>query len=170
MRLLHEGLDALSRWTGSITAVIACLTALGMIASLLIAIFFRYVVQASLPWPEEVALLLFTWTVFLTASLGVREDFHVRVTILRNALPHGISQWLERVLLVAIGGFALAMLWYGWEFAEFTSRQVSPAIRYPLWIRNAAIPVAGGLMLLHVAARLTRPGSLGQEPTVEKSL
>ncbi|QIT54483.1 TRAP transporter small permease [Aquisalimonas sp. 2447] len=168
--MLRRGLEAISRWSANVTAVVACITGITMVITLLVGIFFRYVMQASLSWPEEVALLTFTWTVFLTASLGVREDFHVRVTLLRDALPNNAAIWLERLLLVGIGGFALAMFWYGWEFAEFTQRQVSPAIRYPLWIRNAAVPVAGALMLLHVAARLSRPAWHRPDANVETSL
>ncbi|MDN3516285.1 TRAP transporter small permease [Aquisalimonas lutea] len=166
MQWLHHTLDSVSRWLARVTAVIACITALALVSSMLVGIFFRYVVQASLSWPEEVSLLLFTWTVFLAASLGVREDFHVRVTLLRDALPHRISAWLERLLLLSVAGFGLAMLWYGWAFAEFTAGQVSAAVRYPLWIRNAAVPVSGALILVHCAARLSDTTSCGGRPAI----
>lgn len=157
MPFLHKLLDTTSLWVGRIVAVVVCATAVALVATLLIGIFFRYVMQDSLPWPSEIGLLLFSWTVFLAASLGVREDFHVRVTLLRDLLPGTLSDILERLILLGVGMFAFAMLYYGWQFAEFTAGRTSAAINYPLWMRNASVPVAGAFMLLHVLARLTRP-------------
>lgn len=167
MLFFQKLLETLSLWVARFTAGIACITAVALVATLLIGVFFRYVVQNSLPWPSEIGLLLFSWTVFLAASLGVREDFHVRVTLLRDLLPDALSDGLERLILLGVGVFAFAMLFYGWQFAEFTAGRTSAAINYPLWLRNASIPVSGAFMLLHVLARLTRPslrdaGSLGK--------
>ncbi|MFC4352523.1 TRAP transporter small permease [Fodinicurvata halophila] len=157
MPLLHKPLDTISLWVGRIVAAVVCVTAVALVATLLIGVFFRYVLHSSLPWPSEISLLLFSWTVLLAASLGVREDFHVRVTLLRDLLPGVLSDILERLILLGVGIFALAMLYYGWQFAEFTAGRTSAAINYPLWLRNASVPVAGAFMLLHVLARLTRP-------------
>lgn len=157
MLLLHKLLDFLSLWIGRFVAGMACITGVALVVTLLIGIFFRYVMQDSLSWPSEIGLLLFSWTVFLAASLGVREDFHVRVTLLSDLLPTVLSDILERLILLGIGVFAFAMLYYGWQFAEFTAGRSSAAINYPLWIRNAAVPVAGAFMLLHMLARITRP-------------
>lgn len=157
MPLFHKPLDRVSLWIGRLVTVIASLTAVALITTLLTGVFFRYVMQNSLNWPGEVSLLLFSWTVLLVASLGVREDFHVRVTLLRDLLPGALSDGLERLILLGVGLFAAAMLFYGWQFAEFTAGRTSAAINYPLWLRNASVPVAGGFMLLHVLARITRP-------------
>ncbi|MDZ7809929.1 MAG: TRAP transporter large permease subunit [Arhodomonas sp.] len=62
----------------------------------------------------------------------------------------------------------------GWQFMEFTANQVSAAMRYPLWLRNAAL-LAGALIALHAgragaaadalaaaaAAGRTRMGEIG---------
>lgn len=59
--------------------------------------------------------------------------------------------------MLLIFGFGLLMIWTGWNFAEFTAGQVSPAIRYPVWIKNAAVPASGFLISIHALILVVRP-------------
>ncbi|MDA3920370.1 MAG: TRAP transporter small permease [Salinisphaera sp.] len=157
MRLL---LDGLSDWLGRVAMTVAALTATVMIGSLLVGVFYRYVLQASLSWTGEIALLSFTWVVLLVSSQGVREGFHVRVTVLDTLLPQRVSRWLHRGLLLAVIGFGLVLAWSGYQFTLFTAQQVSAAIRYPVWIRNASVPVCGLLIAIHGLARMAGSGRI----------
>jgi TRAP-type C4-dicarboxylate transport system permease small subunit len=139
---------------------VAAVAALVMISSLLLGVFFRYVVRASLTWSGEVALLAFTWTVFVMASVGVREGFHVRIAAIEGWLGSRARRWLHTVLLLTIGGFCLMLVVLGWQFVEFTAGLRSPAIGYPLWLRNAVVPAMGALGFVHVLARLFNSGSV----------
>jgi TRAP-type C4-dicarboxylate transport system permease small subunit len=123
------------------------------------------VVQSSLSWSEEVALLAFTWTVFLMSSLCVREDAHVRITLIDDLLPP-LPRWaLGQVILVAIAAFGLVMVWTGYEFVGYTLGQVSPAIRYPSWLVDSAVAVSGALISVHALARLGPPSAPHPEAT-----
>jgi TRAP-type C4-dicarboxylate transport system permease small subunit len=136
---------------------VGALTALVMVASLLLGVFYRYVLNSALVWSNEVAALAFTWTVFLFASALVRTGGHVRVTLLVDALPAWLGEVVERGILLLVFGFGLVMLWAGWNFAGFTFGQVSPAVRYPLWFRDSAVPVCGLLICLHTLILVLRP-------------
>lgn len=150
---LGQGLAYGSQLAGALTALV-------MVFSLLLGVFFRYVLDDSLVWSDEVAALAFTWTVFLFASSLVREGGHVRVTLLIDALPPMIAEVLERAIMLLIFGFGILMLWTGWNFAEFTLGQVSPAVRYPLWMRNATVPISGLLISIHALLLLLRPAPI----------
>jgi len=145
-----QGLAFGSQTVGAVTALV-------MIVSLLLGVFYRYVLGDALVWSDEVASLAFTWTVFLFASALVQTGGHVRVTLLVEALPPILGELVERGIMVLIIGLGLVMLWTGWNFAEFTAGQVSPAIRYPVWLRNAAVPVGGALISIHALIILIRP-------------
>ena len=54
------------------------------------------------------------------------------------------------------------MLWTGYGFMAFAADQVSAAIRYPMWIRNAALPVAGAFICIHALALLLKPSLLNE--------
>ncbi|EHJ02473.1 TRAP transporter small permease [Marinobacter manganoxydans] len=154
---MYQYLDKFGQGLAFGSQAVGAVTALVMIGSLLLGVFYRYVLGDALVWSDEVAALAFTWTVFLFASALVRSGGHVRVTLLVNALPPLLGELVERGIMVLIIGFGLVMFWNGWNFAEFTAGQVSPAIRYPVWMKNAAVPVGGALISIHALILLIRP-------------
>lgn len=154
---MYQYLDKFGLGLAFGSQVIGAVTALVMIISLLLGVFYRYVLGDALVWSDEVAALAFTWTVFLFASALVRTGGHVRVTLLVDALPPLLGELVERGILVLVLALGLVMLWTGWNFAEFTSGQVSPAVRYPIWLESAAVPVGGALIGIHALILLARP-------------
>ena len=154
---MYQYLDKFGQGLAFGSQVIGALTALIMILSLLLGVFYRYVLGDALVWSDEVAALAFTWTVFLFASALVRTSGHVRVTLLVDALPPLLGEVVERGILVLVLGLGLVMLWTGWNFAGFTVGQVSPAVRYPIWLESAAVPVGGALIAIHALILLVRP-------------
>lgn len=164
---MHNYLDKLGRGLAYGSQLVGAFAALIMVLSLLLGVFYRYVLEDALVWSDEVAALAFTWTVFLFASSLVREGGHVRVTLLIDALPPVVSELLERGIMLLIFGFGLLMLWTGWNFAEFTVGQVSPAVRYPVWFKNAAVPAGGLLISIHAFILLVRPGRIHKPSGVQ---
>lgn len=155
--MILRGLDRLSGWLSLATVVIASAMAVGMIASLSLEVFFRFVLRHSLFWSEEVALLLFTWIVLLLGSVGVREGFHVRVSLFIDLLPPTGRLVLERLILAGLVLFGLAMAYAGWDMVLRNWDQVAPATRYPLPIMYAAVPAMGALITFHAFVRLIDP-------------
>lgn len=133
---------------------LAILATVAMAGSLLLGIVYRYILQDSLAWSDEVALLCFTWMVFLTAALAVRDNSHVRVEVLDNILPAGLNWFLNQLIWIAIALTGAYMVWMGTEFVSFTFGQTSAAIRYPTWLRDTSLPVSGALIILYALANL----------------
>lgn len=157
---MYHYLNKMGRGLALGSQVAGAIIALIMVISLLLGVFYRYVLDDSLVWSNEIASLCFTWTIFLFASALVRDHAHVRVTLLIDALPPLVTELIERSVVLLILGFGLLMVWTGWDFAAFTAGQVSPAIRYPVWVGNAAIPVSGMLISFHALVLLLRPSSI----------
>lgn len=156
-------LDRLSAVINRVALAAAVLLAVLMIACLCTEVFFRYALNHSLPWSEEVALLLFTWVVMLFGSIGVREGFHVRVSVIVDLLPPTVRLWLDRVILVGIAAFAVVIVDSGWDMVVRNLDQVAPATRYPLPLLYGAVPMMGALIVLHAAARLFQPSAVVEE-------
>lgn len=157
---MYQYLDNAGRGLAFGSQVAGALAALVMVGSLLLGVFYRYVLGDSLVWSGEIASLAFTWTVFLFASALVRAGGHVRVTLLVDALPPLVSELVERGIMLLIFGFGLLMVWTGWNFAEFTAGQVSPAVRYPIWMKNSAIPTCGLFISFHALVLILSPVSI----------
>ncbi|RVT81540.1 TRAP transporter small permease [Rhodobacteraceae bacterium CCMM004] len=117
------------------------------------AVIYRYALNAALSWSFEVSLALLTYITFLGAYLALRKGAHLRVTLLVDRLPRiarGAAFLLTQTLIGVLGWI---MLWHGarqvLRFADQTTTvlEISTAWYY------AAIPVAGGLILLDAAWR-----------------
>ena len=157
-------LDAVSRILAKATLAVCLLLTVGFILCLLLQIFFRYVVNSPLTWTGELAVFQFLWVVLLLASVGVRENFHVRLTLLVDCLGPGLRRLVERLVLAAIVAFGIYMVTAGLRFVDLTWGNSSAAIRYPLQALYSAAPVSGLLIAIHGLARL-----LSERPLIQSS-
>jgi TRAP-type C4-dicarboxylate transport system permease small subunit len=147
-------LDSISRLFAKISAVLIVALAGCLIGSLLISVFFRYLVGQALSWPEEISLILFAWLVLLAGSLGVREEYHVRLTIFVGRLPGLVRLALDRAIGLAVIGFGAILIYSGYDLIERTARHLTPTLRLPLDFLNYAAPVCGALIVLHGLPKL----------------
>ncbi|MEL6922313.1 MAG: TRAP transporter small permease [Pseudomonadota bacterium] len=119
-------------------------------------VFGRYVLNATPTWVEQVALLLVMLIAFLGAAVGVHENTHLSVSILRTS----VSQRARSVLVVtsdlAMAGFGGLMLWYGWQLTVFKWGSLIPLIQVPEGLRSLPLTVGGGLILLFSIGHLIR--------------
>lgn len=155
--MIIQAIDRVSGWLSRLTVVVAAAMAVVMITSLCLEVFFRFALRHSLSWSEELALLLFTWIVLLLGSVGVREGFHVRVSLIVDRLPGAARMAIERLVMAGLVLFGLVMANDGWEMVVRNWDQVAPATRYPLPFMYAAVPTMGLLVALHAFVRLVAP-------------
>ncbi len=119
-----------------------------MLGALSAQVLLRYAFNVTLSWSEELSLGLFTWTVLLMAALGVREGFHVRMSLLIQRLPAGARLRAEQAIhfaTTAVGGF---LAWSGWRYFADTHGTTSAAIGYPIEFLHASALVCGVLITL----------------------
>jgi TRAP-type C4-dicarboxylate transport system permease small subunit len=92
-------------------------------------------------------------------ALGVHEGWHVRLTLLPDALPAGLRAWTERVTELVTAALGLFLVWSGWRFLDMTSGSVSAAIGYPIEYLNILAPACGALVALFGLERALRPAA-----------
>ena len=137
----------LARWHASALAM-------EMVTCLLLQVFFRYVIGDALVWSEEVALLSFAWVVLLLTSVGVRDGFHVRLSLFLNVLPPLPRAIMERLLLLGIAVFGIFLSMSGYSYLMATRGQISAAVGYPTELLHASGMACGILVTTQAAARL----------------
>ena len=96
-----------------------------MVVVIMIQVFFRYVLNNALPWPDEVARFLMLWMTGLIAPSAYRWGGFVSIDILERFLPKILSNLLILFLLtlslgVLIIGFELGLkhIGAGWIFSS----------------------------------------------------
>ncbi|WP_413698825.1 TRAP transporter small permease [Psychromonas sp. KJ10-10] len=125
----------------SILAVASLLT--------LIQVFFRYALNDSIFWAEEVVLYLIISMSFLSTSLGIRKGSHITVDVLKSCIPKSCTPIFVCVSAVIGIAFAIALFYYGGNlFLNTLERgQLSPALRMPVAVVYSFIPVTALLQI-----------------------
>ncbi len=124
---------------------------LGLTMTIVVAVqvFFRYVLNQSLFWSEELARFLLVWLSFLGASVAYRRGAHPGIDILTTKLPATFRRLCAAIVHLASLSLFAVMIFYGYRFAYFVRLQISPALYLPKWIVFSIIPVCGLILMLH---------------------
>lgn len=135
-----------------------------MVVVILLQVVFRYVLNDSLAWTEELSKLMMVWVAFLVAPHGYRTGAHISIELFRDALPARLVQVLN------LGVHALILWIAGVFFLEslsFWQRGLAvqaASLPIPLALAYSVLPVslfALGLValerLLEQLGQLARP-------------
>lgn len=98
-------------------------------------------------WTEELARLMFIWTVMIGAMVGMRERTHFVVDVWPELSPKAHAR-LELLSGVGILTFAGVFVYGGWQFTEFAIYRISELAELPLWTIHIAWPLLGITWLL----------------------
>ncbi|GHA44039.1 C4-dicarboxylate ABC transporter substrate-binding protein [Amylibacter ulvae] len=114
-------------------------------------VFCRYVLNASLPWPEEAAQFCFVWAVFLGMALLTFRDRHIAISLFVPKLSpkhQSIHTVFTKVITVIA---CIILVIHGIDFMNRTL-QVLPALRVPLKYLFMAVPVGSAIALVFLSA------------------
>lgn len=158
--LINGALLALGRWIGAV-----CLGL--MVVVILAQVFFRYVLNNALPWPEEASRFLMMWSTALMAPTAFRRGGFVAIDMVIRLLPRLVATGLS-VFLMAV---TILVLWIalgiGWsEVTGLGGRFETDSLRVPVsldlgvWMKvpkswMMASLLVGVALLLLVAVELT---------------
>lgn len=90
-----------------------------MVLVILLQIFFRYVLNNALPWPEEAARALMIWMMALVAPSAYRHAGFVSIDMLPDLLPRPARLTLQLIILLLSLLVIIIMLDHAW--AHFTA-------------------------------------------------
>jgi TRAP-type transport system small permease protein len=135
-----------------ITAVLSVVCLLVMVLSIMINVYFRYVLNAPLTWPPELARFMMVALTLLASSLAMRRGSHVGVSLLALRLPIRAQAWLFTVNSLLILGFLLVLLVEGFRLAFVEGPlQRAPSLGIPMMFAFIPLPLGALLMVIHLA-------------------
>lgn len=135
---------------------LAGLFLVAMVIIVIMQIVFRYVLNDSLIWTEELAKTMMVWTAFLVAPWAYRVGANVRIEIFVSELPKALQRAMELFLNLFVFWIVIVFLWESFGFWQrgLTVRADSLPIQVA-WFYTV-VPVAFFLMLLAGIERLLR--------------
>jgi len=93
-------------------------------------------------WTEELARLMFVWSIMIGAMIGIREGTHFEVDVWPDMGPRATAA-VKLVAGLFVMAFALVFVWWGWEFTWTARNRISELAELPLWMIHLAWPLAG---------------------------
>ena len=134
---------------------------LGMTLVVAIQVFFRYVVNSPLAWPEETARIMIVWLSFVGAYMAMRENKHIGFGLLVERLPAAGQAVVEIAAKLCMILFLLVMTVEGFAFAAKYADVPMPYTDVSTGlVVYSVFPVSGALMLLQ--SLLDLPKAIGK--------
>tara|TARA_Y100000590_G_scaffold402786_1_gene488835 strand:- start:10 stop:606 length:597 start_codon:yes stop_codon:yes gene_type:complete len=109
--LIFKLLENINTFILRIGRKLAWIAILLMVIVIIVQVFFRYVLNNALPWPDEVARFLMLWMTGLIAPSAYRWGGFVSIDMLERFLPKILSNILVFLILI----ISLTVLLIGFE-------------------------------------------------------
>ena len=108
---------------------------LALFAVFILQIGARFMFNQPLPWTDELAVVLYIWTIFWACAFMVPAASHVSLDILSARLSPKPRVWLQTIGQVLLGGLALQALPASWDYVLFMRRETTAVLGLPLfWV------------------------------------
>ena len=134
--LVMAPLSWLNQLVIAISKQLAWIALLCMVIMILLQVFFRYVLNDALAWPDEGARFCMLWMTGLMAPVAMRTGGFVAIDMLPRALPNRLAQMLTLFLLSLSVIVLIYAIQYGWKHTMgFGGNFASSSLKIPLdWL------------------------------------
>jgi len=117
-------------------------------------VLFRYFFSYSFAWGEEMAILCFTWIVFLGTGLGIKEGTHFIVDIYPDSFPEKWNRRLEVLVNLLVILVSIVLIVFGISFAISGLTRYSYSTGIPMVVFYLAGPIAGVMTLIFALEKI----------------
>ena len=145
MTTLHGLLRPFQMWNDFVLPIgrwVSIVAIALMVIAILVQVFFRYVLNAALPWPDEAARFMMLWLTGLMAPIAFRRGGFVAIDMVVQAMPMKLGQIVSLLLLFISAGVLAMAVSIGWsEVTGFGGKFKTASLYVPLaldfseWLR-----------------------------------
>ena len=147
-RTIFEKANALGNYLAKITIFVVIILAAIMVLTVLMGVFFRYVLRDSLGWTEELARYLMIWAALLSISIGIKDKEHVGIQLIIRNIPIKYARILNLLVNIIILIFLSVLSYKGMYIANKAIPQLSMGLGISMYWALLSIPVAGALAII----------------------
>ena len=119
-----------------------------MVGIVVVGVFFRYVLDASLAWYDEFASYLLVWLTFYGAVVVAYRRRQISFDVLAERLGGAWRRAVNVVAELLVLAFQVVLAYYGWVALD--AMAFDTAVSIP-WVRMtwvySVLPISGALML-----------------------
>mgnify|MGYP006287591521 CR=1 FL=1 len=128
MRKLLSILDGFDSRLRQVEEWVNSIMIIAIVVATAIGVFWRYVLRDPLSWPNELALFLFLWIAFLSASLVARDDAHFKIGFFLEGRSQTTQHWVNIFLNFLKLFFLLVFIYASIDVFPIQSRRRMTAV------------------------------------------
>ena len=145
------------RW--GVVVLVAAITAI-----VALGVFFRFVLNNSLPWTEEVAKFVMVWLAFIGAPVVLKEGGHIAIDFIPTRLPRRLGFALLTIIQLVVMVVLAVLVFQGWALAWNALPQIAATVEVSLFYIFLAVPIGSAMMLLVSLELLLRQAASIRSP------
>jgi len=146
-RKLGDGLERMIEIPVFILSII-------MTVTVLLGVFFRYVMRSPLGWTEELSRYMMIWMALLSVALCIWRHEHVGVTMFVKKIPRIAAKAMIFVSNMMVMYFLFVLTRYGFVMAEGGKMQLSTALDTSMEWWLMAVPVSALLCMIMLSCKM----------------
>ncbi len=121
------------------------------------SVIFRYVLNNSLVWGEEVLRFLAIWLIIVGSSLTVREDRHVAIDVLQSVVSNKRAKMIFYIITrITAALFLIILLPGSIELIQKSSNSIANTVPITYFWVYLSFPVGAVLMILSFISIIPR--------------
>jgi len=141
--------NQISIFINKLCSAICILLGLSLVAIITLEVFFRYVLNNALSWPEEIAGFMFVWFSMLGAAICLFKGTHIKVTFVVTHFNQKVQYYLKTFVHLLVILFSYILVERGYSLLHIVSMQVSPAAQINMVWEYSAIPITGAIFIFY---------------------
>ena len=134
----------------------------GVLVTVVLQVFFRYVAGLAVSWTEEATRYLGIWMVFTGAAAAVASGAHIAVTVLVFRFPDRIRWVVQRLTDVVLLLFSLVILAGSLTLIRLNWEQQAVTLPVSVAVLYVALAVFAGASVLALVAHVWAGAGRGQ--------
>ncbi|MEJ2168524.1 MAG: TRAP transporter small permease [Desulfobacterales bacterium] len=151
---IKVGWDFISEKVDRITSLVCIVLILFMTVEVIVAVFFRYALDAPIKWGEELARLVMVWAGLLGVSIALKDGEHIGLEALVSRLSGRALAGCNLIVHCLVGIFLAVLLLWGINISIAAWGTFLPALQIKWTWSHLAVPISAGIQLIHLGAMI----------------
>lgn len=118
----------LYNYLGGLQKILLVIALSIMLFNVTLGVFYRYVLNNSLSWTEEVARYLMIWFGFIGMGVAMKDERHVGITVIRDLFSEKVTLYLKIISNILIMIFLIYIFRASVKHMSILKFQTSPAV------------------------------------------
>ena len=142
------GLDWLNRKILWVCRWLTIILVAVIAVNVFVGVFWRYVLNDSLPWYEESAKYMMLWMVFTACPIVLKQRGHIALDVLPKHLAPRLQNFNYLIIYSVVLALVCVFVWQGYELAYIARKQTPTSIDISFAFIYASIPFGSAIMAL----------------------